>query len=321
MCPSSPHVRQFAPGRAWLTACFLAALAAGCAAPNAEPTETASQRTTVPSETRPPPTPTEADATLVPDDGNTDWMRIVATIAAASTPRLLEAVDSPDGTWRADFYAYDCAEVAPGESYAYQEARLVSNLDGSSHIIEPQLIACGGLGAYGLASRFWSPSSRFLYYTNAANGVPDGCGAWSPPLVRFDTSSMSSETLGPANLSPDGLLIAAWQNDVLGLWRLDGERLALIEFPTAGRIPGALAWRLDSSALAFLVSEGACPLGETELGRVDLDELRPIVVLKQRDPGFADLVWDAPNRVTLTDELGERWRFNFLTRDLWPIQP
>lgn len=324
MCPRASPVGRRASGPAVRAAsCLLAAIAAGCSptpAGQAElPTPPANDAS--PTGTNLPPAPTETVATLVPDGGNADWMRIVGTIAASAGPRLLEAVDSPDGAWRADFYAYDCAEVAPGEAYAYQEARLVSKIDGTSYLVEPQLIACGGLGAYGLASRFWSQSGRYLYYTSAATGVPDGCGYWTPPLQRFDTSTMESEMLGPGVVSPDGNLVAAWQNGLLGIWRLDGERLALMEIPAVARTPGALAWRPDSSAVAFLVSEGACPLGETDLGRVNLAELRPIVILSYRDPTFADVVWDAPNRVTLTDEAGNRWRYNFLTRDLWPVGP
>jgi len=248
-------------------------------------------------------------------------MEAVATITASAAPRLAEVLPSPDGAWRAEFYAYDCVEVAPGVAFAYQEARLVSTGSGADALVESQLIVCGGLGAYGLAGRFWSPNSRYVYFTNAAAGVPDGCGYWTPPYLRADTVNWTVEALGMGAVSPDGTFLAAWQGEQLGVWHVDGDLIGLVETPTLVRVPGPIAWRPDSSAIAFLISEGYCPLGETHLGRLDLSDMRPIMILAHRNPSFADLVWDAPNRLTLADEQGGRWRYNFLSRDLWEVSP
>jgi hypothetical protein len=109
--------------------------------------------------------------------------------------------------------------------------------------------------------------------------------------------------------------------DQLGVWRVDGERIGLLDIPSVVRIPGPIAWRPDSSSIAFLISEGTCPLGETDLGRLDLADMRPIILLSYREPAFADVRWDVPNRVTLTDENGGTWRYNFLSRDLWQVGP
>lgn len=247
-----------------------------------------------------------------------ETIRIVTAVQEAE---LVESVASPDATWLAEVYAYDCVEVTPGQEYAYQELRLVKTGEVGADMAASQLIACGGLGAYGLASRFWSADSRFFYYTDAAAGVPDGCGFWTPPFWRLDTVDLQAERLGEGSLSPDGMLLAAWQQDRLGLWRVDGEAIARIEIPSSRRTPGPLAWRPDSSAVAFVVTEGSCPLGESDVGRVDMVDMQPVVVLTSQDPGFTEVVWDAPNRLALTDEDGGQWRYNLTTGDLRRFGP
>jgi len=242
-------------------------------------------------------------------------------VVALQEPRLSEAFTSPDGAWRAEFVVYDCVSVSAEETLAYQELRLVDTKSETSRLADSQLQSCGGLGAAGLAGRFWSENSRYFYYTNAASGVPDGCGFWMPPYLRVDAVDLGIEFLGGGPISPDGTMLAAWQGDRLGIWRISGEAVGLFKIPANVTVPGPIGWRPDSSAIAFLVSEGSCPLGETGLGRLDLSDLVPIIILAHRDPSFAELLWDAPNRVTLTDEAGGRWRYNFLSRDLWQIAP
>ena len=242
--------------------------------------------------------------------------QMIETVTAMATPVLLEALTSPDQTWRAEINSIDCTEVAEGETYAYQELRLVSTADEVARIVDSQLIACGGLGAYGLAPRFWSPGAGYFYYTDGAIGAPDGCGYWNPPLLRVDTEDMQVERLGGGVVSPDGTLVAAWSGEKLGIWEVDGERIGLFEVPTVARLPGPIAWRPDSSAIAFLISEGYCPPGETDLARLDLAEMRPVMILASREPAFTDLIWDAPNALTLVDESGNRWSYNLLRREL-----
>lgn len=290
-------------------------LAAACSA------AAGSGRSTQPA---PPPavrmaTPTAAPTpTPTPPDLSGEG-QVIAAILAAGGPTSVETLLSPDESLLAEVRAHDCVEIRPGEAYAYQELRLLGADSETGRAAASQLIACGGLGAYGLAPRFWSPSSQYLYYTDAASGVPDGCGFWKPSLIRLDTETMESERLDGAAISPQGDLVAAWQAKQIGVWSVDGPRLGLVEIPTTMDVPGPIAWRPDGSAIAALVTEAACPLGRSDLVRIDLADLRPIVILSYGDPVFADIVWDTPNRVTLTDEDGERWRYNFLSRDLWPV--
>ncbi|HKY84294.1 MAG TPA: hypothetical protein VJ160_05650 [Anaerolineales bacterium] len=244
-----------------------------------------------------------------------------AIVMALQEPRVSEAFSSPDGLWRAEFVTYDCVDVDSEQTLAYQELRLVDANDGTSRLADSQLQSCGGLGAAGLAGRFWSENSRYFYYSNAAVGAPDGCGFWMPPYLRLDTFDFRVEVLGEGPISPDGTMLAAWLGNRLGVWQISGDTLGTHKIYAGATVPGPIAWRPDSSAIAFLISEGSCPLGETDLGRLDLSNMLPIILLRNRDPSFADLVWDVPNRVTLTDEKGGVWRYNFLSRDLWQIAP
>ena len=51
--------------------------------------------------------------------------------------------------------------------------------------VETQLLYCGGIGASGLEGKFWSPDSRFFYYTNAREGWPDGGYPGSGPFLAL----------------------------------------------------------------------------------------------------------------------------------------
>lgn len=312
---SGPHGRR-ASARASLALVWIF-VAQGCTPTADRPTEAPA---TPPSVAVPSPTTAPTPTLAATSRPTTDQERIEAVVAAA-TPQVLESSVSPDGKWRAEVRAYDCVEVSPGEMYALQELRLIPSGQEAGAAVDTQLIACGGLGAYGLAGRFWSPSSRYFYYTDASLGVPDGCGHWQPPLIRLDMTSNQAEPLESPALSLDGKLLAAWQGNQIGIWEVDGPRLALLDVPTTMTVTGPIAWRPNGSAVALLVTEGFCPLGASDLVRLDLADLRPILLLSYREPVFAGLIWDAPNRVTLTDEAGRRWRYNFLSRDLWPIDP
>jgi hypothetical protein len=246
-----------------------------------------------------------------------ETVRIVTAVQEAD---LVESVASPDEAWLAEVYAYDCVEVVPGQEYAYQELRLVKAGQVGASVAGAQLVACGGLGAYGLDGLFWSPSSRYFYFTDAATGVPDGCGYWRPPYWRVDTTDLEAERLGEGEVSPDGTLLAAWQEGRLAIWLVDGEAIGRVEIPTAHRTPGPITWRPDSTAVAFLVSEGSCPLGETAVGRVDMADMQPVVILSSEDPAYSGILWDAPYRLALTAEDGTQWRYNLTTEDLRRIR-
>ena len=179
-----------------------------------------------------------------------------------------------------------------------------------------QLISCGGLGAYGVAGLFWSGTSRFYYFTDAANGVPDGCGFWQSPLLRLDLNDGSITNLGSGTLSPDRLRLASWLDGELVVWDLNGGRIGSAPPPVENVLPGPIAWSPDGKSIAYLLSEQYCPLGLTYVVRLNLSDFQAAPFFASQDPSFADIRWDMPNRVILGDENGDTWAYNFITGDL-----
>lgn len=247
--------------------------------------------------------------------------QIVATITAGSVPEVEGTYPSPDGRWRAQVLIYPCVTVGGTDELAYEVVSLRDNQDGLERIVDSQLQYCGGLGAYGFEGRFWSTGSRFLYYTDAREGVPDGCGYWMPPLLRVDTDDWTVEELGAGPLSPDREMIATWRGDELAIWQTEGDRIAAVRQPVPGAIPGPIAWSPDARSIIFLLSADYCPLGETYVGRVDLVDMAPVVLLSSQAPSFADVQWDSPNRISLADEQNNKWTYDFATGQLRRVPP
>ena len=134
---------------------------------------------------------------------------------------------------------------------AYEELVLTNAT--STFIADRQLINCGGLGAAGLAGRFWSPDGRYFYYTTAREGMPEGCDQyWSQPFSRVDLRDRSVQYIGIGDLSPDGKLISAWQDGYLLLLPVEAESGTLVALPHPDQQLGALAWSPTSNALAFI---------------------------------------------------------------------
>jgi hypothetical protein len=157
---------------------------------------------------------------------------------------------------------------------------------------------------------FWTNSSSYFYYTGTREGVPDGCGFWQGLMDRIKVSDKSIEYVGAGPVSPSGDLIAAWVDHDLTIWELDGPPVASITHPIQEAIPGPIAWSPTSEAVAYLLSEDYCPLGLTYLVIMDVDDLSPEIVLTSSSPSFANIAWEAPNRIVLEDEKAGQWAYN-----------
>ena len=269
------------------------------------------------------PTPSQPATPAV-----TPTLDALATVIASQQPRV-ESHPSPDGRWIAEILAYDCVRVSEEQENAYQELMLTELATGQPLTVDSQFLFCGGLGASGLGGRFWSADSRFFYYTDARTGVPDGCGYFTSPYLRVDTLDLSTEYLGMGSVSPDERKLAVWWEGVSGervngrlaIWDLQGDLLGIAVLPPPIVLAGPIAWSPDSRSVAFLTSQDYCPLGLTALGRMELDMMIPVIILQSADPSFGGLTWDAPSLVTLTDEQGGSWTYNFATRDLLAETP
>lgn len=241
---------------------------------------------------------------------------LVATAQAGSPAQTITSQVSPDGLWWARVFSHHCPDTLTGEAYGYDYLLLTDQQSGEARVVFSQLISCGGLGAYGLTGVFWSGTSRFYYFTDAANGVPDGCGYWQPPLLRLDLNDWSITSLGSGTLSPDRLRLASWLDGELVVWDLNGGRIGSAPPPVDKGLPGPIAWSPDGKSLAYLLSEQYCPLGLTYVVRLNLSDFQAAPFYASQDPSFADIRWDMPNRVILTDENGATWAYNFITGDL-----
>src|SRR6266498_724292 len=146
---------------------------------------------------------------------------IVETILSTAQPRIYKSYASPDGKWQAEISIYDCAKVDPSpnaDKNAFEQLQLIGVVGGKKKPVDNQLRNCSGLGAAGLEGLYWSSNSRYFYYTDAREGMPDGCGYWEKPTLRLDSNTLQIDRLGSGPLSPDGTKIVTWQGKELVIW-------------------------------------------------------------------------------------------------------
>ena len=260
-----------------------------------------------------------ATPTAMPTEnlGATATARVAAVIATV-TPGQKEASTSPNGRWRAEVWRYECIFTAEEEETAYEELRLVDTHSGQAQVVDRQLQNCGGLGAAGLGHLAWSHNTRFLYFSTASEGVPDGgCGFWQRPLTAYELETGEMAELAQGPQAPGREVFAFWQwagNDApveLALW--DQENGEAGRFPAVehGWYRGAIAWSPDGSRMAFLETEGCyIPWGETLVAVVDPASGEITVLLRSEDPSMTSLEWTEPGSLTLFDENDQAWRLD-----------
>jgi hypothetical protein len=241
----------------------------------------------------------------------------VATITAAGAPRVLTPLASHDGRWQAEVAAYPCTPVGDDGDLAYEQLTLIQLASGRKTVVATQTIACGGLGAFGLAGLFWSADSRYFYFTAGREGVPDGCGNWQPPITRLDVANFATTELGGGALSPSRTRLATWEGRSLAIWDMEhGDALRVTAAQNDLPI-GPVAWSPDGQALVYIQVASHCPLmGVSVLVRLDLPRATQTVLLESATPTFGSVAWDDPDSLTLTDAAGAAWRFDLATGEL-----
>lgn len=280
----------------WLGVSILLALVAcGPSAPN------------VPTATTPPPEPratTAPQATSTPD--------LPAIVMALVAPTVRGTFSSPDGARTADVIVYDCVTTPAGDVLAYDVLEIMENAGGARSVAASQLQSCGGLGAHGLQGLFWSPNSRYFYFTDARIGVPDGgCGIWLGSMARVDVQDGSVEDLGGAVVSPDGTMIASWIADDLVLWSVDGPEGIHIPAAVPGAVHGPMAWAPDGRALAYVQTGESCPpWGMSTIVLHRLGEAASMILLESQAPSFVQAEWAEADRLRLFDADGGEWTYD-----------
>jgi len=244
---------------------------------------------------------------------------LAQTVVAKRRPRQQGALRSPDGRWRADVLVYDCVATSAEAQNAYDELKLIALPSGIEKVADTQFQTCGGLGAGGLEGLFWSPNSRYFYYTNAREGVPDGCGFWQPPFIRLNLTTWEIANLGGGTLSSDKTKLATWQNNEVVVWDINEGEIARALAVASGAVSGPIAWAPNNQSLVYLQTTRYCAhVGETYVVRLDLSAFRNVLLLKQDAPGFASIKWEQSEELRLFAENGREWRYNFVTKELTP---
>lgn len=273
--------------------------------------------TPAPTPSAPEPEPTVLVATAEPSV--TAEPDIAATLVAGGAPRLYASYPSPDGALRAEVLIHDCAPLADGQEYAYDRLQVTNAATDETWFIDGQLQACGGLGAFGLAGLFWSPSGRFFYYTEAREGVPDGCGYWSRPISRVDVADRTTADLGGGPLSPDGTRLAVWDERDLVVYEIDGDEIGRVAAASPQAALGPIVWSPEGDALVYLQAAMFCIAGEsgaTSVVRVEVPALTSEILLRSTSPALQSVAWDAPIALDLVDDTGARWQYDFYSEEL-----
>lgn len=306
-----------------LTSCTPAAsptVVVKTAQPSPSPTTrpTATQLHTATVSPSPPPPPT-ATPTPQPEPPTAD---IPATLAAAATPVVYDSAPSPDGKWLAEFTRIECTRLGELEEYAFERLVLVSLDDGGRKEVATQLQACGGLGAFGLGSLGWAENSRYFYYTDAREGVPDGLACyWERPMYAYDMTSGEIIALSDGPASPDGNRVAIGQGEELLIWDRGLGEVARIQPAVTGWAVGPRSWSPDGKSLAYLQTEDRCyPYGRSSLVVVNLDDLSQATYLEEQDPPFHGVEWRERDSLLLFTDDGKSWSFNPETGQLTPVE-
>jgi hypothetical protein len=262
--------------------------------------------------------------TPTPDFYATDfWVTTTAIVeagAATTQPKIHASYLSPDKKWRVDVIIYDCTQIIGIDFLnSYEQLKLIEVETGIEKVIDARLLNCGGLGAAGLDGLFWSANSQYFYYTDARFGVPDGlCGYWERPVHQLDVLTQKVEFSGGGPLSPDKTKIAVRQENDLVIWGLNEGELArapLVE----GTVNGSISWSPDNQSLVYIQTTSYCfPFGKSYVIYFDISKLEQKLLLESDTPSFVYAEWDAPNRIKLSDEQGNQWRYNLVTGELQP---
>jgi hypothetical protein len=249
---------------------------------------------------------------------------IASTVIAISSPKIESSFLSLDGKWRGEFVRYDCVQADTREdadTNAVEILKLIRIDDQKETIVERDLYNCGGVGAYGLAGLFWSSNNQYFYFTDAAKSAPDGlCGYWAHPIKRANAENGKVEFLDGGPLSPDKTKLAFWRDSEIVIWSLNKGELAHIPGLVPKAFNNEIAWSPDGQSLVYLQTELECfPFGKSYVARLDLAGMKQNLLLESETPSFNWLTWDAPQRISLVDDKGTKWRYNLVSQELRPV--
>lgn len=181
---------------------------------------------------------------------------IIDSVMSGSEALIYQTFPSPDERLQAEIIIYDCTVVDELGSFSYESLELIDVETGERQRIGEQLISCGGLGTFGLLVLRWSDDSRFLYYTDSREGVPDGWGGNGlRSIYRVDVESMQTERFREAAFSPDGHWIVVYDQESIILNSTDGSQRIDFPFTEPDLWLTNLIWLPDSSGVLAIVAD------------------------------------------------------------------
>jgi hypothetical protein len=221
-----------------------------------------------------------------------DNTALIDAIKAQTDPISLMDTLTPDGRWHIEITRYDCTRVDVPDAdepqpMAYEVMTLLdmTAADIEGEIIAEQLLNCGGLGAYGLGLLNFSQDGRYLYYTDAREGQPDGGGFWLRPVIRLDTEDQTSENLGGGVFSRDGSMLATWQSQqpVVNIYNTaEAEPLGTFEVSDDHIIMSQLFWLPDSTGVMVVEANDFMATGSV-VSVIDIETMEKTVILETGD--------------------------------------
>ena len=265
--------------------------------------------------------PTAIPATTIPTPTQEATVGLPAAIMAVAAPETGAPLVSHNGVWQAQTVRYPCSTLPDtGEQMALEQLNLIRVSDGAVTPAAEQVIACGGLGAFGLAGLFWSEDDRYFFYTDAREGVPDGCGYWQRPILRLDPTTAQSERLGPGVASPDETTIALWQNRELVVLDANGSEMGRLAAERPEAEIGTIAFSPQNDALVYLQTSSYCPPGPSTLVHVALDTLQSRPLIEDAASTWRTINWSEEAAIVLSDAMNKQWRYQLDTGDLSEVQ-
>jgi hypothetical protein len=206
--------------------------------------------------------------------------KIIAAVVAAAEPEIIQSIDAPDGSQRAEVIVYPCVDI--GEQIAsYERLDLINNATAEKHLVADQVINCGGLGAYGLWVLRWSDGSAFLYYTDAREGTPDGVSVgWLPPVWRVRLADLQTERLGQALFSPDGAWLVTWDREHIRLVPTNSNKPIVLDLLSADLTIVEVIWLPDNSGLLYIQADTLlAPISRSVVTHIDATTLTQTLLL------------------------------------------
>ncbi len=302
----------------------LAALLAACAAQ----TDVSSDPTLVPTLSQPTAAVVSPTITVGPPPTDTLAPEAEATAFAQAvlggTPERVETSIAPDGVAMAELWTAPCTTVPGFEHYGpvgYSEIRWLASTGTAPVVVVRQILVCQGLGAAGLRVLQWSPDSRYVFYTDAAQGSPDGGGCpWFGRVLRWSTADGTTTSLGNGATSPDGQRVVGVDGADVTIWSWGNTEVVRVATLEPAWSVSAIGWAPDGERVLFVQSDNACAIGGSSvIGMVDLAAGTARELLRTRDPALLTFRFESIDEMTFYGTSPDAHRFRLTADALVPL--